>query len=629
MEVSFSYHAPATKGDIKKRAKNLHLLLEFFVGAFDWFQVPIPIWISVEQLVGTARIRLQMVPQAPFVRNLTFTLMGVPRVEVSAIPMSKALPNVLNLPIISGFVQNGIAAACNEYVAPKSMTLNLAQMLAGDGIKKDTNALGILVVTIHHAEDLSDQDSNGSSDPYIVLAFAKFGKPLYSTRIIIDDLNPVYEETAFLLVTEDDIRADEDLSAQLWDSDKNSADDLIGRVQVPLKEMINHPNQIRKRTDKLKGFEDADSMKGSLTWSIGYFDKCKLKDDLHVEKPDHADGVPDTVKDDGKSKREATIADTTEEAKALTIKPDPLRPSGVLSVIIHQINNLEFQNLTGASGNARENTAGQDTDEPTEQGDRLPSSYCEIIIDDSVEYKTRVKQYTSMPYFEAGKEAFIRDWTRTVVRIVVRAAVVREHDPIMGIVSVNLADIFTSSSQVTRLFSIEDGIGFGRANISFLFKSFNVSLPKSLRGWETGTLELRSDVVFEPNPDHVSEVDDSWTLALDSSNSKAKISSKSTKMEGANVHWSSDIVRLPVYDRYSSSAIFELKSGSLLKRGVQAIAIVALAEIPDDEGIKVRVPVLVAERLDRLRRNAFTDQTTKTHPYQIIVSLYSSCRTVC
>lgn len=56
---------------------------------------------------------------------------------------------------------------CAQYVAPKSLTLNLAQMLAGDGVKKDTNALGVLVITIHHAVGLSAQDENGSSDPYI------------------------------------------------------------------------------------------------------------------------------------------------------------------------------------------------------------------------------------------------------------------------------------------------------------------------------------------------------------------------------------------------------------------------------------------------------------------------------
>lgn len=31
---------------------------------------------------------------------------------------------------------------------------------------------------IHHAEGLSAQDDNGKSDPYVVIAYSKFGKPV-------------------------------------------------------------------------------------------------------------------------------------------------------------------------------------------------------------------------------------------------------------------------------------------------------------------------------------------------------------------------------------------------------------------------------------------------------------------
>lgn len=37
----------------------------------------------------------------------------------------------------------------------------------------DTRALGVFIIRIQYAEDLSAQDRNGKSDPYIVLAYAK------------------------------------------------------------------------------------------------------------------------------------------------------------------------------------------------------------------------------------------------------------------------------------------------------------------------------------------------------------------------------------------------------------------------------------------------------------------------
>lgn len=60
--------------------------------------------------------------------------MGVPAVEVSAIPMAKALPNVFDLPLISRFVKMAIAAGTAEFVAPKSMTLNIQEILSGAAI---------------------------------------------------------------------------------------------------------------------------------------------------------------------------------------------------------------------------------------------------------------------------------------------------------------------------------------------------------------------------------------------------------------------------------------------------------------------------------------------------------------
>ena len=142
-------------------------------------------------------------------------------------------------------------------------------------------------------------------------------------------------------------------------------------------------------------------------------------------------------------------------------KPDPQWPSGVLSIILHQVNNLERQNLEGKSGD-REGEAGQDTDEASEQSDNLPSGYGEFLVNDDMVYKTRVKQYTTNPYFEAGTEVFVRDWQNTVVRVVIRDSRLREADPVLGIVSVRLSEVFAQASSVTQVYAITEGVGFGK-----------------------------------------------------------------------------------------------------------------------------------------------------------------------
>lgn len=55
------------------------------------------------------------------------------------------------------------------------------------------------------------------------MTFSQLGKPLFSTRIIKGDLNPVFEEVAILPVDLNVVRLKEELSVQLWDSDRASA----------------------------------------------------------------------------------------------------------------------------------------------------------------------------------------------------------------------------------------------------------------------------------------------------------------------------------------------------------------------------------------------------------------------
>ncbi|SJX62547.1 uncharacterized protein SRS1_13394 [Sporisorium reilianum f. sp. reilianum] len=609
-EISFSYSARPGQSN-KDRAKNIHLMIEFFVGAYDLFQIPLPIWIQIEHISGTIRLRAQMVQQPPYIRNLTFTLMGVPKVEISAIPMLKALPNVLDLPLISGFVQSSIAAAANMYVAPKSMTLNMAQMLSGDGIKKDTDAVGVLVVDIEYGEGLSAQDADGKSDPYVVLSFAKFGRPLYSSRIIFEDLNPVWKETAFLLVSKDDIRANESLSIQLWDSDARTADDIVGRVNKPIKELIRNANTPQDRKDKLMGFEDADDMPGELKWKVAFYEKAEFNKALIPKK--NKDQLTQVEKE---TQREASAIDSDDEKLALHCPPDPQYPTGILSIIVHHISGLENRDVEkGVMGKEREGTHGQDVDAKAGEGKALPSGYVEFIVNDDIIYKTRVKQYTNMPFYEAGTETVVRDWTRTEVRLAVRDARLREHDPIMGIVSMDLTEVFAESSQVTQSFSLQDGVGFGKVHCSLVLRSIKAQLPKALLGWDTATVELLSEIEIEGDG------------KLKAKKIKVSTGDDTQKIRpGQEVDADAKaLARLPVYDRYSSLLTFDIGGGGLpvgpLHAKPDAVAVAALRDLADGEVVELELDIMAGDNLGTLKRNYIDEQTRKTHKFDVVGKL--------
>lgn len=614
MEVGFCYAALPGQSS-KDRTKNVHLLIEFFIGAFDWIEIPLPVWVQVERIVGTVRLRAQIMSEPPFLRNLTFTLMGVPSVSISAIPMTRVLPNVLDLPIISQFVQSSIAAAANMYVAPRSMTMNMNQILSGDGIKKDTDTLGVLVVNIHYGENLSSQDLNGKSDPYCVLSFAKFGRPMYATRIVFEDLNPVWEETAFLLVSKEDIRSDEGLSLQLWDSDKRTADDIVGRVNKPLRDFLQHPNEFRTFKSDLMGFEDADSMQGQLCWSAAFFEKARLNKGLRRQKDKSKLSAAEQ-----ETERKPSEKDKEQEALTLDTPPDEKWRCGILSVVVKYVAGLERRDVEkGVSDNEREGAHGQDVEMSSSS---LPCGYCEFILNDNMFYKTRVKQYTNMPYFQAGTEIFVRDWTKAELRIIVRDSRLREHDPIMGIVSLPLKKLLAESSQIEQSFSLQDGVGYGKVATSIVFRQVKADLPRELTGFNTVTLDLLSSIeVKGTTPENTKKLNDiKLTVMANLFSTKLGSLRKQTELDE-----NEKLLSVPIYDRYSTNVVFSFgRFGASHLPGpfkAFAVAILPLRELEDEQITDIELPVLACSKLHALERNYINKQTTKTHDFEEIGSL--------
>lgn len=274
------------------------------------------------------RMRLQLCPDPPFLSLCTLTLLGQPKADLACVPLTKKGLNIMDLPLISSFVQSSIDAALAEYVAPKSLTLDLKDMLVGDDFKKDTLTRGVVVVTIKRGREFKAGDpgmgilKKASSDAYVAVGWAKFGKPVWTTRVIVEDMAPVWEETAFLLVTTEELNAEERLRVQLWDSDRTSADDDLGRIEVDLKELMHNPDSHCKMCDRSDGFlslADKEEMPGILDWSIGFYPKLNIQP-LQLEKQKIEPGInsiqelKDKISQEASEKlREATVKDESHE----------------------------------------------------------------------------------------------------------------------------------------------------------------------------------------------------------------------------------------------------------------------------------------------------------------------------
>ncbi|MCJ1471796.1 hypothetical protein MMC13_000437 [Lambiella insularis] len=604
MEVAFSYRAKSSGKGLRKKVKNAHLLLAFYLPG----KIKFPVWVELQGIVGTLRLRLQLIPDPPFFSLCTLTLLGQPKANLSCVPLIKRGLNIMDLPLISSFVQSSVDAALAEYVAPKSLTMDIKDMLDGPDFKQDTQAVGIIMVRVKKARGFKEGNINlgglkkGSSDPYIAVGWAKFGKPVWSTRVILNTMEPVWEETAFIAVTPEELNADERLQLQLWDSDVHSADDDLGRVQVDLKEIMHDSRSKRQMWDREDGFMamDADEkMPGSLEWSVGYFRKVKIQEEQlarQTAEPEirSVQQLKDKVsKEAGRKLREATNQDVSDEIelqKAQDLKaredvlvmsspPPQAYPTGILSVQVHSITGLQLKKLNKSRGE------GEEGDDAVGVDDDLPSSYCTVILNQQKIFKTRTKPKNSKPFFNASTEHIVRNWRSAEVMVAINDSRVHEDDPLLGIVYLPLGQMFRERCQTVDNYPLVGGIAYGRARISMIFRSVQLKVPKALLGWDYGTLEITGPVTSKDLPSDLRGL----RIKLRTSVNRGKMYDNDN--EG---HWTPKKdrdVRLAVRKRYCSCLVIEFRRNRVIMDKTPAFAILWLKDISDDEETTVALPV--------------------------------------
>ncbi|KAM5377336.1 hypothetical protein ACJZ2D_005017 [Fusarium nematophilum] len=614
LEVAFAYRTRSSSKSLKERTKDMHLYLAFYLPG----NIRVPVWVDLQGIIGTMRMRLQLTPDPPFFALCTITFLGQPKVNLSCVPLSKHAINIMDVPFISNFVQSAVDAAMAEYVAPKSLTLDLKDMLAGDDFKKDTNAVGVLVVNIKRGYDFKMGDSEipffkeGSSDPYVSVGWAKFGKVLWTTRVLENEMEPHWDETCFVLVTPQELNIDERLRVQLWDSDRLTADDDLGRIEVSLKDVMrkNESNgRMAHREDGFRALKSGDNMPGKLEWSIGYYSKtriqqCQFDRQTHDpeirtmeqlrEKVDKSceRKLRETMFKEGKKERDA---DELEQQKAQELKaeqdamiisappPDGF-PSGLFSLQIHNITGLELERL-----NKRQAANEAEATDEEDAGDGLPSAYCTIIVNHRKTFKTRTKPQNAKPFYNAGCERFVRDWREAEVFVTVRDARLKEDDPLLGIVHLPLVEVFRERAQVMGFWPLTGGIGHGRIRLSMVWRSVQLQAPRNLLGWQYGTVEVDPTVTVENCPRDLR----TSKLKFRTSISAAKMYAEDGQ-DPNTATWRSKRDRplaLAVQSRYSSCLSIAFREKGFFGDDTAAFSVLWLKDIPDEEETQLELPV--------------------------------------
>lgn len=174
-----------------------------------------------------------------------------------------------------------------------------------------------------------------------------------------------------------------------------------------------------------------------------------------------------------------------------------------------------------------------------------------------------------------------------------------------------LSDILDTSSQVTRWYPLDGGIGFGRIRISLLFRSIETRLPPNMLGWDVGTVEFMSDRItatgFTTNT----------KLKLRTGGSVGKLSRTSCHAleNGTGQYWDLEsedakkAIRMPVKYRYRSPLVIEFHAAG--KRKAVAHAVIWLHHLIDNEETPIDIPIWQTSAPARITQNYITEANCK------------------
>lgn len=149
--------------------------------------------------------------------------------------------------------------------------------------------------------------------------------------------------------------------------------------------MIQHPGKMYPQASKLAGMHAESEMPGELHWEVGYFGKPSFRPALRTDGKSRT--LEKGLQDRPELQDDTGVQNTETDDAVMHTPPDPLWPSGICSVIVHQIVNLELENVKGTQGTRKgreyepAKPAGENIDE---SGHHLPTSYCTILFNDEL-----------------------------------------------------------------------------------------------------------------------------------------------------------------------------------------------------------------------------------------------------
>ncbi|KAI9141040.1 C2 domain-containing protein [Paraphysoderma sedebokerense] len=265
--------------------------------------------------------------------------------------------------------------------------------------------------------------------------------------------------------------------------------------------------------------------------------------------------------------------------------------SGILIVQLYQANDLDMHPDDMAYGR-----------------DQL-NPYAEIFINDVKVYKSRVKLYNRNPYWNVAIERFVKDWRNTRLKFVVFDERDFEYNAVLGTVELDLCSI-NDKGELSGWFELGKGCGSGKIRVHLKFKPVEMELPFNLRGWDVGSLILKSATVT--HLDRLIHHKPHCQLHVRVSSLEPMTGNyKSTKISGNPPRWSEAELNttIPIQFRYQSEITFLLETSHKIFSSSKSMltGTLPLQNVIDNETVTFQIPLNLPDELMREKSRECAD----------------------
>ncbi|CCF60247.1 hypothetical protein KAFR_0J01830 [Kazachstania africana CBS 2517] len=252
------------------------------------FGITIPVSVSDVAFRAQTRVRFKLMTPFPHVETVNVQLLEVPKIDFKACLLGDSVFNweILSIPGLYALIDRMAAKYMGPVLLPPfSLQLNIPQLLSNSNL-----SIGVLEVTIKNAKNIkrSTDILNTSVDPYLTFEF--LGKTVGKTRIVRDTLNPIWNETMYLLLS----TFTDPLTITLYDKREALKDKQIGRVEYNLNSLHDETTQRDLKCHFLRNSKPI----GDLNFDLRFFPTLqakKLPNGIVEELPDLNTGIAKVI----------------------------------------------------------------------------------------------------------------------------------------------------------------------------------------------------------------------------------------------------------------------------------------------------------------------------------------------